>query len=244
MVHWFNELILCVSILMVIIPAATFGAEPAPPVPNDGTTDVTAPLQALIDEAAKTGGEVYLPPGLYLVKGSLLLPTGVTLRGSWQAPHHGAYTKGTTLLTTLGKGSEEGPAFIEMRQSSALRGVTIVHSEQRSDDIQPYPWTIHGEQMHATVENVTLVNSYNGIAMGPKSNELHLIRNVFGLAEAPSSLRAFTVACSSSMTRGTSRYSTSVTSCGTASASRWKQSPSPDSGGLPSRSRNRTSPGL
>jgi len=165
--------------LLTISLGAAAAARQAP-VPNDGKTDVTEKLQSLIDEAGETGGEVFLPPGLYLVEDHLTLPTGVTLRGSWQAPHHGAYDKGTTLLTTRGKGSEEGPAFIEMRQSSALRGVTILYPEQRSDDIQPYPWTIHGEQMHVTVENVTLVNSYNGISFGPNNNELHLVRNVFG----------------------------------------------------------------
>jgi len=146
----------------------------------DGKTDDTAAIQAALDAAAATGGEVALPPGQYLVAGSLRVPTGVMLSGSWEMPHHGAYNVGTALLATGGRGREQGPALIELSQSSGVRGLTILYPEQRAEAVVPYPWTIHGSGMHNTVENVTLVNSYNGIAIGPEGNELHLVRNVYG----------------------------------------------------------------
>ncbi|HEX5323010.1 MAG TPA: glycosyl hydrolase family 28-related protein [Capsulimonadaceae bacterium] len=146
----------------------------------DGSTDDTAALQTALDQAGKTGGSVVLSPGLYLIKGNLTVPTGVTLQGSWEAPHHGAWDKGTTLLITGGRGQENGQAAITLLQSSALRGVTMVWPDEKADNIVPYPWAIHGYGMHNSIENVTLINAYQGILIGQPGSELHLIRNVFG----------------------------------------------------------------
>ncbi len=157
-----------------VFAASAFGAR------GDGRTDDTRAIQAAIDAAGKQGGVVSLAQGQFLIEGSLTIPTGVTLRGAWEAPHHGILTKNTVLLATRGHGSEEGPALIEMQQSSAIEGLTIFHPRQNPNEIVPYPWAIHGTGMHNTIENVTLVNAYNGIAIGPECNELHLIRNVFG----------------------------------------------------------------
>jgi len=146
----------------------------------DGKADASGAFADAIASLKETGGTVTVPPGRYLLAKGIAIPTGVALEGTWKGPHHGAWREGSTLLVTAGRGSEDGPAAIEMRQSSALRGFTIVHPDQQLSDVQPYPWTIHGTGMHCTIEDVTLVNGYNGIAMGPESNELHLIRNVFG----------------------------------------------------------------
>lgn len=146
----------------------------------DGKTDDTAAVQAALNAAAKTGGTVFLPAGQYLIAGSLTIPTGVSLKGSWEAPHHGVCDRGTLLLATRGRGTEDGPALLELQPSSSISGLSVYYPEQKPDDIVPCPWTIHGQGMHNTIENVTLINSYNGIAIGPEWNELHLIRNVFG----------------------------------------------------------------
>jgi len=175
----FHRLVLVIVMSAALVLCAG-GDVLAQELASDGKTDVTGALQKLIDQTAEKGGAVKLPAGQYLVAGSITIPSGVTLCGVWEAPHHGLWDKGTTIMATRGRGSEKGPALFEMQQSSALRGLTILYPEQDPVDIKPYPWTLHGKGMHVTVENVTLVNSYNGIAMGPESNELHLIRNVFG----------------------------------------------------------------
>lgn len=48
---------------------------------GDGTTDDTAAMQACID-AAGEGGVVELPPMVFLITGTLVLPSGIELRGS------------------------------------------------------------------------------------------------------------------------------------------------------------------
>jgi hypothetical protein len=166
---------------VAFLQAPAFAIDPPAGVVGDGKTDVTTALQAALDAAGRTGGAVELPPGQYLIGGALSIPTGVTLKGSWEAPHHGAYDKGSTLLLTGGRGNEKAPPAITLQQSSAILGFTLLWPEQRLPEIVPYPWAIQGVGMHNTVENVTLVNAYNGIRIGNlASSELHLIRNVFG----------------------------------------------------------------
>lgn len=162
------------------LTAPAFAVDKPAGVVGDGVADDTAAIQAALGAAGKSGGEVFLPPGQYRIAGSLRVPTGVTLRGSWDAPHHGAWDKGTTLAVTGGRGREDGPAAIELQESSAIQGVTMVWPEQIWDNITPYPWAIHGQGMHNDVENVTFVNAYQGIKIGLPWSELHLIRNVFG----------------------------------------------------------------
>jgi len=164
-------LALCAPVLAADKPAGVMG---------DGIADDTAAIQAALDATGKTGGEVFLPSGVYRVAGSLRVPTGVTLRGSWDAPHHGAWDKGTTLAVTGGRGQEDGTAAVELAESSSIQGVTMVWPEQKWDAITAYPWAIHGQGMHNDVENVTFINAYQGIKIGVPWSELHLIRNVFG----------------------------------------------------------------
>jgi hypothetical protein len=170
-------------LLAGLAAALVFGSVRAEeePLPADGLTDVTAQIQQRIDGRAETGGEVLLPPGKYLITGSLKVPQGVCLRGSWDMPHHGAaWKKGTTLLITGGRGSENGPAAITLAEDSSVQGITMLWPEQVWNDIQPYPWAIEGHGRHVTVENVTLVNAYQGIWTGAQDGSLHLIRNVYG----------------------------------------------------------------
>src|SRR5512139_1631101 len=60
--------------------ATAFGAK------GDGTYDDTAAIQNALDEASTAGGQVFLPPGRYLVGGSLRVPPGVTLQGGMDSP--------------------------------------------------------------------------------------------------------------------------------------------------------------
>ena len=164
-----------------VLAAAQTVAMP-PNVRGDGIGDDTQAIQAALDQAGKSGGEVLLPAGKYLLRGSLSIPTGVSLQGSWKQPHHGAWQNGSTLLVTGGRGEEDGKATITLQQSSGLRGFTMLWPEQKWPQIVPYPWAIQGVGMHPTVENVTFCNAYQGVKIGGAAgwSELHLIRNVFG----------------------------------------------------------------
>jgi hypothetical protein len=146
----------------------------------DGTTDNTAAIQKALDEAAQAGGKVLLPPGRYVVSGSLRIPPGVTLQGTTDSPVWSEPLKGSVILATGGRDHEDAQALFELGHSAAVRGITVWYPEQQPSEIHPYPWTFHLEGHDNTVENVTLINSYNGIRIGPGNNVRHRIRSVVG----------------------------------------------------------------
>ncbi|HWB58927.1 MAG TPA: glycosyl hydrolase family 28-related protein [Chthoniobacteraceae bacterium] len=168
---------------LFFLPLCICRADEPKPAFADGVTDATAPIQQLLDAKKAAGGTVNLPPGQYLIKGSLRIPSGVTLKGSWDAPHHGnQWQKGTTLLITGGEGAEEGPAAIELEGDASAQGLTMAWPTQDPAQVKAFPWAIRGHGHHDTVEDVTLMNAYQGIKMGGDNADgsLHLIRNVFG----------------------------------------------------------------
>ena len=147
---------------------------------RDGSKDATKSIQSALDEAGKTGGEVFLPSGRYRVESNLTIPPGVTLRGTWTAPHHAQLRTGTVLLAYGGRGQEDDPPLISLSPGSTVSGLTIFYPEQTIEEVKPYPWTIQGGGMHNSVIDVTLVNPYKGINIGASHNELHYLRNIFG----------------------------------------------------------------
>lgn len=133
----------------------------------DGVTDDTAAIQKTLDEAKESGGTVYLPPGKYLVKGSLNIHAGVSLEGCGKAPRYNNPLTGTVILATCGRDDENAPALFELHSSTSVSGITVYYPEQKVTDIHPYSWTFHLQGEDNTIENVTLINSYNGIRIGP-----------------------------------------------------------------------------
>ena len=181
--------VFAIATIALAQPTATAkGAHPTDGVHNvmdygvkaDGTTDDTAAIQAAIDAATERGGTVSLPPGEYLLAGNLKIKEGVALIGANAGPMSIGQRKGTILLPLAGRGDEDAPPFIHMTHATTVRGVTIYYPEQKCDDIVPYPWTFQLEGFDTTVEDVTLINSYNGIRTGPGINVRHRIRSVVG----------------------------------------------------------------
>lgn len=149
---------------------------------GDGSTDDTGAIQSAIDKAAEKGGRVYVPPGQYLVSGSLVVKPGVAVVGAATAPLYIKPLIGSVVLATGGRDDEDAPPLFDLGDASAVQGITVYYPEQKPDDIRPYPWTFRMQGGDNTVENVTLINSYNGIRTGPGSNVRHRIRSVYGCA--------------------------------------------------------------
>jgi Pectate lyase superfamily protein len=184
-----SRCVLSLTLTLAAGLAATAVAAPPPPGPAgplppgvkaDGKTDETAAIQAALDATAKLGGVVRLPGGTYLVAGSLKIPVGVALAGVNQAPATIEPLIGTVILATGGRDKEEAPALFEMGDASTVQGLTVDYPGQKIDDVHPYAWTFHLRGFDNTVENVTLINSYNGIKIGPEPNVRHRIRSVVG----------------------------------------------------------------
>ncbi|GGA62916.1 hypothetical protein GCM10011507_13160 [Edaphobacter acidisoli] len=157
---------------------------------GDAKTDDTAAFQRALDAASKSGGGiVYAPPGRYLLRGSLIVPDGVTLQGSFAcAPSHTGVRDrgqskpgddGTALLVTANQGHEEGEPFLTLNTNSTIRGLTLYYPEQVTDNTPiAYPWTIAMRGKNPAVLDVELLNPYQGI--DASRNERHNIRNVTG----------------------------------------------------------------
>jgi hypothetical protein len=157
---------------------------------GNAVADDTGAFQRALDAVSKAGGgTVYAPPGRYLLKGTLTVPDGVTLRGSFSCvPSHVGMRNngeskpgddGTALFVTAGRGSEDGTPFLTLNTNSSLTGLTIYYPEQVTDtDPIPYPWTIVMRGKNPAVFDVELLNPYQGI--DASRNERHNIRNITG----------------------------------------------------------------
>lgn len=152
---------------------------------GDGQKDDTDVIQKVLTAAGLNGGGVvYIPSGNYRVTGHLVIPSGVTLRGDRPASSGtNEPVVGTILQAYEGRGEESGISFIQLKPSSGVTNLSVWYPEQSIDQPTPYPWTF--EQLpgdNATIENVTLVNSYKGVKVGPEWNELHTIKSLKGTA--------------------------------------------------------------
>ena len=157
---------------------------------GDAATDDTAAFQRGLDAVHKSGGgTLYAPPGKYCFRGTLTVPQGVTLRGSYGCvPSHVSSQKtpqpavgedGTALFVTAGRGSEEGTPFLTLGTNSTVAGLSIYYPEQVIDAAPfAYPWTIVMRGKNPAVLDVELLNPYQGI--DASQNERHNIRNVTG----------------------------------------------------------------
>ena len=146
---------------------------------GDGATDDTAAFQKALDEAGKTGANVFVPAGRYLFAGHIRVPQAVTLLGTWQGPP--ARENGSVLLPTEGAGDEHGPPFITLEGGAGVRGLVITYPNQRIDPPpDPYPWTIRGLAQDCRVQDVLLVRSYQAIDFGTYPCSRHYIDGVYG----------------------------------------------------------------
>ncbi len=173
-----KRLCLTLACLLALTPLAALGQVQG--AKADGVTDDTAAIQQALDETGKTGGRVSLPPGKYLVKGSLRIPPGVMLQGAVDSPVWIKPLNGTVILATGGRDNEEGPPVFDLGNSATVRGLTVYYPEQKLEDVHPYSWTFRLQGFDNTVENVTLVNSYNGVRIGPGVSGRHRIRSLCG----------------------------------------------------------------
>jgi hypothetical protein len=105
----------------------------------------------------------------YVIKGNLLIPKGITLRGEWQAPVKGQTVAGTILLAYAGRSNENATPFITMQTSAAVLDLAIWYPEQLPNSITPYPPSIifgspnyFGNEF-CNAKNITFVNSYTGL---------------------------------------------------------------------------------
>ena len=116
--------------------AVDYAASPPKPAANlyvleadkSGKTDVSAPLQALLDTAGVTGGVVYLPAGRYLLNAPVTVPAGVSRALlERRGPRPGRLSLGTVIfaITASTRRSRHRTAQITLK-NAGVRGLRIV----------------------------------------------------------------------------------------------------------------------
>jgi hypothetical protein len=161
------------NVTMADVNAKDYGAV------GDGVTDDTAALQKALDAAEKAGPVCLLPPGMYRLNGSLVVPPGVTFKGASGGVPHSEHPIGTVLLAYGGREQENGEPLVTLKPNAVIREMIIHYPEQSLPDVQPYPWTIRVDGELCQIYDLTLTNPYQALDLGTKWNELHTVRNVF-----------------------------------------------------------------
>jgi len=145
---------------------------------GDGKTDNTAAFQRALTAAEGIGGIVRIPPGQFRFDGTVSIPAGTTLEGSWRGPHYPDPHKGTMLLVYGGREQENAEAFVSLASNSTIKGVSFYYPEQKPSDIRPYPWTISVRGNRVSVIDIAMANSYNALDCGTHYNAAHYLRNL------------------------------------------------------------------
>ena len=151
---------------------------------STGGEDVTATIRAALEQVGKLGGGVvYLPTGIYRITDTLTLPQNVTLRGEYVDPDKGDCTKGTVLLADAKK-FPKTKNVLHMNQGALAQGLTVYYEGQKLDAVIEYAPTITCTSGNGSWElrDITLLNSYDGIANGASPNGMVTLDNVKGTA--------------------------------------------------------------
>jgi hypothetical protein len=159
----------------------------------NGVDDDTTAIQKALDAAGKAGGgTVYVPAGLYAIKGHLVVPAGVELRGSDDIPHRATIlsgASGTILYAYEGKSTAtpdaDAPFILLNGDHAGVRGLGVHYPEQAtdsSDHLVAYPWTIQGKGTGVYAFDVALTNAYQGLDFATYPTNGHYLAAINGLA--------------------------------------------------------------
>jgi hypothetical protein len=150
--------------------------------------DISSELQSALDALkASGGGTLYLPAGRYLVDKPIKIPSGVELRGSWDAQHH-TQNGGTAIFTNYdgGDAGENAPSLIQLEANAGIRGITlaqlnIISGEYSAESPRKTPFLIQGQGPKVYVINVTIAIGDKGIDLASYDTSGHYVDYLGGV---------------------------------------------------------------
>jgi alpha-tubulin suppressor-like RCC1 family protein len=156
----------------------------------DAVTDDTAPIQAALNAAAQHGGgTVYLPAGTYLVKTHLTVPTGVELRGAYDAHHSADLVDATMLVAVEGQGTttpNTATAFISMKPHAGVRGISVRYPNQGFGSpaypVTSFPYTFRSLGAGTWLLNTEVINGYEIADFATHRSDGFVIKNIWATA--------------------------------------------------------------
>ena len=123
---------------------------------------------------------MFLPGGKYKLLGSLDVPGGVELRGTYEMRHRtwpgddGA-AKGAILQPYANQGQSNGPPAVALEANSGLVGVTFSYEAQDPANLTPYPPTIQGRGGNIYAIGVLSPNSWHYVDLDTFTCTNHFI---------------------------------------------------------------------
>jgi hypothetical protein len=155
----------------------------------DGVTDATAAFQAALTAAGTNGGgTVFAPGGSYRLNGTLIIPTGVELRGVFDIPH-GTETKGSLLNVYSGRANASGTPFIQLQTGAGIKGFTFHYPEQIYDTndvvnfgMVPYPFLLRGLGSDIYAINLAATIPYQLLDLATARCDRHYIDYILATA--------------------------------------------------------------
>ncbi len=163
------------DIVIADVLAADYGADPT------GVKDSTKAIQKALDECfAAGGGTVWLGAGQYLVTDTVEIPAFCALRGERPLDEiKTAEDYGTVILAKPKTGTNTEKSLFVLRGSCGVLGLTVYYPEQSIADPSPYPYIFYvtgngvGGYMLQTIEDVLVVNGWDGIGACVTENNAH-----------------------------------------------------------------------
>ncbi len=150
--------------------------------------DCTEAFQNALNAAGEAGGGIVeVPAGRFRIQGTLSIPSGVTLQGTYRVPPTAdrrtiEKPDGTVLQAFAGRGKPDGPPFISLTgRNSVVAGMVVDYPEWKPSDVPPvpYPPCIGSENSeNVGILDCCLLNPYEAIKLVRAHR--HLVRNVTG----------------------------------------------------------------
>ena len=165
---------------LFIATAAAYGAV------GDGMADDTSAIQSALNAAgANGGGIVYLPAGKYKITGTLDVPGGVELRGSFPSRHAATLYDGHVKVSVLqpygGAGTTNGPPAVALEANSGVVGLTITY-ELQDTNATPYPPAIQARGANIYARGLLCPNAYWYVDLSTYTCTNHFLYQVDGWA--------------------------------------------------------------
>ena len=155
---------------------------------NQKHEDAAPAIQAALDAAAKTGGVVYVPHGIYNIYSALTVPAGVELRGAIPVAARDKYNTSGLIPGTVFLSYLEDGDLITLSESAGVQGIRIFYVPYDATTALTYLEAndarvtscvaIRGKGANVYAVNVVISGGFVGIDFTDCDN--HLVKDVYG----------------------------------------------------------------
>jgi len=148
---------------------------------GDGVHDDTVAIQNTLNKASRSGGgTVYVPNGKYRISSPITVPDNVSIVGDFVSPTSKKSSDEGTLFIIAESDSLLADSVFILSDNSSVSDFTVWYEGQTYGAIRQYPYTIrHASGKSASITNIAILNTYNGILAASSDCEKLFIENIY-----------------------------------------------------------------